>query len=76
VHEIGAIDRQDRVAAGKLDAGSAAGKGQVIAKIDRLHDGFQFMKTIGTFAEDVEEEVNLAGGWESEAHSIKQNAPT
>jgi hypothetical protein len=33
-----------------------------------MQNGFQFVETIGTLAEDVEEEVDLAGGMRVKRH--------
>jgi hypothetical protein len=35
-----------------------------------MEDGLQFMETIGTLAEDVEKEVDLAGGMLVERHGV------
>src|SRR6185312_10809548 len=34
-----------------------------------MHHGLEFMKSVGAFAEDVQDEVDLAGGLFFEAHS-------
>jgi hypothetical protein len=61
VHEIPAIAGQASIAAGKLETVAGAIKNQVIAIINRLKNGFQFVKPVGTFAEDVQEQVDFAG---------------
>jgi hypothetical protein len=34
------------------------------------------MKAVGAFAEDIQEQVDLAGRFQAQAHSEKRNAPT
>ena len=34
----------------------------------RLHHRFQFVKTVGTFAQNIEQEIDLAGGLASQRH--------
>jgi hypothetical protein len=54
VNEILFVRRQRCVVAREFDAMDIALKSQPVANIDRVQDGFQFMKTIGAFAEDVQ----------------------
>jgi hypothetical protein len=51
-----------------LDSVSAALKMDFVKQIHRLHDGFQLVETIGAFAEDVQEQVDLARRFFFEAH--------
>ena len=53
--------RQIFIAARKLNSISTALKRQFIAEIHRLHDGFEFVKAVRPPAEDVQQQVNLAG---------------
>ena len=78
VDEIFRVGRQFRMAARQLHAGSAALEGQFVAEVHRLHDGFEFVKAVGAFAEDVQDQVDLAGRFFFKTHgdSPKQNAPT
>ena len=68
VDKVFRVGRQFRMAARKLQAGGGALKGHLVAEVDRLHDGLQFVKTVGAFAEDVQDEVDLAGRFFFEAH--------
>ena len=54
------IGRQICVGTGKLNAGATAGKGQVIAQVDGVQDGFEFVKTVGPLAEHVQQQIDLA----------------
>jgi hypothetical protein len=53
-------------------------EGQPVTDADWMHNGFQFMKTIRSLAEDVQQQINFARRIFLEAHGIsrKQNAPT
>src|SRR5882724_1403607 len=66
------------MAASQLQASAGALEGHLITQVHRLHDGLQFMKTVGTFAEDAQDEIDLAGRFFLKTHggSRKQNAPT
>jgi hypothetical protein len=61
MNEIARIHRQSCVAARKFDRAAATFERQPVAKVDRLHDGFEFVKAVGPFAEDVQQQVDLAG---------------
>jgi hypothetical protein len=43
---------------------------KLVAKIDRLHDGFKFVEAVGAFAEDVQQQVDLAGRFFFQAHGV------
>ena len=45
-------------------------------KLHRLHDGFEFVKSVGALAEDVQQQVDLAGRFFFEASWDKKKAPT
>jgi hypothetical protein len=62
VDEIAAIHGEAGIVAGEFNAGGGAVQDEFIAQPDGLHDGFQFMKSVGAAAEDVQDEVDLAGG--------------
>jgi hypothetical protein len=68
VNEIARIHRQRGVTARKFDRAAATFERQPVAKIDRLHDGFEFVKTVGAPAEDVQQQVDFAGRIFFEAH--------
>ena len=59
--EVFGVRGQKRVAAFEADPCAVALEGEGIVEVDRVHDGFQLMETIGTLSQDVEEEVDLAG---------------
>jgi hypothetical protein len=61
VNQIARVHRQRGVTARKFDRVAAMFERQPVAKIDRLHDGFEFVKTVGPFAEDVQQQVDFAG---------------
>ena len=43
------------------DGTAAARKSEFVMKRNGMHDGFQFVETVGAFAENVQQEVDLAG---------------
>ena len=65
------ICRQRRVAAGELNPLAAMVKRQPVENIDGVHDGFEFVKTIGAFAQDVQEQVDFAGRLFFERHEFR-----
>src|SRR4051794_9818503 len=74
-HEIAGVGRQRWVIARELDAAVRSLKGEIVAQIDRLHHRFEFVKTIGALAENVQQQIDFAGRWLGERHDTK-NAPT
>ncbi len=52
----------------KLQSGAAALESHFVAQIHRLHDGFEFVKAVGAFAEDVQQQVDFAGRFFFKAH--------
>jgi hypothetical protein len=70
VNEILRINRQAGIGARKLNPGPAARKAQLVAEIDRVHDGFKLMKAVGAPAEDVQQQVDLAGRFFFQAHGV------
>ena len=73
MNQIARIRRQGGVAARQFDRTAAAFKRQPVAKIDRLHDGFEFVKSVGPFAEDVQQQVDFGGRIFSERHGLHKN---
>lgn len=61
MHEIGRIHRKLGIAARQRDAAASELERQLIAKLDRVHDGFEFMKTVRSPAKNIQQEVDLAG---------------
>ncbi len=59
--EVLGIHRQLRVAACQLNTMLSARENQPVAKIDRLHHRFQFMEAVRPPAQNVEQQVDLAG---------------
>jgi len=59
--EVAGVDRKFGMATGELHARTAAREGDLVADVHRVHHGFQFVKSVGAFAEDVQDEVDLAG---------------
>ena len=59
---------QTRVAASKLDAVGTAFDAKLIVQGHGLNDGFQLVKVILTFAQNIEQQVDLAVRLENEAH--------
>src|SRR6202040_1547167 len=77
-NQIARINGQSRIVAQKFDAAVVAFKRQFVAKIDRLHDGFEFVEAVGALAENVQQQVDFAVGFFFERHELlsqKQNAP-
>ena len=74
MHEVGGIHGERGIAAGERHARAGGLERQLVAQPDRVHDGFEFVKTVGAAAEDVEEEVDFAGGGTGQ-HNMKK-APT
>jgi hypothetical protein len=72
VNEILSVRRQRRVVAREFDAVRVALESQPVTDIDRMQDGFQFMKTIGASSEDVQEQINFARRFFFEAHGVLQ----
>jgi hypothetical protein len=35
-----------------------------------MHDGFELMKTVGPFAQDVQQQIDLAGGFFFQRHGL------
>ena len=54
------MNRQKGVVAGEFDGPAAPVKVQPVIKADRMQEGFQFVKTVGTLSQDVEEKIDLA----------------
>jgi hypothetical protein len=61
MNQVGGIDRQPRIAASELDTTTTARKQKPVAVMHRVEDGFEFVKSIRTPAQDVEQQVDLAG---------------
>jgi hypothetical protein len=59
--EFFGIARQFGITASELQACARALEGHRVTDVHGLHDGFQFVKTIGALAKDVQDEVDLAG---------------
>ena len=68
-NQISRVGRQSGIIAAKLDSGCSFFEGERIIEGDRMEKRFQFMKAVGTFAQDVEEEINFAGGEAFEGHA-------
>ena len=54
------MDPQNGVVAGEFDVPAAPVEAQPVMKADRMQDGFQFVKTVGTLSQDVEDKIDLA----------------
>ena len=77
MHEIARIEGQTGLAAGQLDAAHLAPRArqqQPIVEIHRVHDGFELVETVGAFTEDVQQQVDLAGGLDFESHAQRKSA--
>jgi len=68
VNEVFGIGRQAVFAAGQLNPYSAALENEFVKQVHRLHDGFEFVKAVGAPAEDVQQQVDLAGRFFFEPH--------
>ena len=60
IDEVFGVDRQVGVAAFQVKARAATHEGEVIVQIDRMHHRFQFVKTVGAFSQNVQQEIDLA----------------
>ena len=47
---------------------------QLVKKIDGMHDGFQLMETIRTFAQDIEQQIDFAGRFFLNNHASRVRA--
>jgi hypothetical protein len=61
MHEVAGIGGKRGIAAGQLDTPAATLERKQVANVDGVQDRFQFVKTVRSFPEDVQQEVNLAG---------------
>ena len=61
MHEISGIGRQTFFTAGQFDRISATLKEEFVAEIDRLHDGFKLVKTIGAPPRILSNRLTLQG---------------
>src|SRR5947208_8780249 len=59
--EIVAVGWPSRIGTSELDSGGGLLHIQNIKKLKRVHDSFEFMKTVRAFAQDIQQQVNLAG---------------
>jgi hypothetical protein len=70
INQIFRITRQCFIAARKLNSISTTLKSQFVAEIDRLKNGFEFVKAISAFAEDVQQQVDFAMRFLFERHGV------
>ena len=75
VHEVASVHWQRGNATSERDARSCRLHIELVAELHRLHDGLQLVKAILALAEDVEQQVDLAGGLADDGAQDK-NAPT
>ena len=61
VNEVPRVGGQIRTVARQLNGTAATRKSEFVVKRHGMHDGFQFVETIGAFAENVQQEIDLAG---------------
>jgi hypothetical protein len=61
MHQIARVSGQRRIAAGELAALCRPGEGQAIAEVDGMEERFQLVKPVRALAEDVQQQVDLAG---------------
>ena len=72
MHKIARIHGQGRIVTREIDTAAGFVEGKRVAQIDGMKEGFQFVKTIGPLAEDVQQQVDLAGGLSFEGHRHKK----
>src|ERR1051325_902769 len=75
IDEVGGVGGERRVVAGELDSGGRLFEGKAISERDGMEKGFEFVKAVWAFAQDVEEKINFAGGETFEGHALKRKAP-
>jgi hypothetical protein len=73
VNEIARIHRQRGVAARKFDRAAATFERQPVAKVDRLHDGFEFVKAVGRLPRMFSSRLTLQGEFFFERHGLHEN---
>src|SRR5438132_1484252 len=73
MHEISRIHRQQRMVAREMQSMRDPRERQVIKHVDRVHDGFQFVKTIRASAENVKQQVDFAGRFFFQRHKKSAN---
>src|SRR5687767_11082228 len=59
--KVSGIGRQLGEITGELNAAAFAGERKFIADVNRMHDRFQFVETVRAFAENVQQQIDLAG---------------
>ncbi len=59
--KIASVRRQTGFAASKLNSSRGAGESEVVAEVDRMENRFEGVEAVGPPAEDVQQQVNLAG---------------
>jgi len=73
--QIGGIGGQRRVTAGELDSVTAAGEGEPVMEVDRMEEGFQFVKAIRPPTKDVLQQINFAGRQFFQGHHCRLVEP-
>ena len=56
--EIAGIHRQRQITASELDVATAFFERERVAEVDWMKERFEFVKAIGTLAEDVQQQVD------------------
>ena len=75
VDEVTRVHGECGLIAGEREAGRGAGDGDLVAQRHGLHDGLQLMIAILPLAEDVEQEVDLAGRLADDGVQTQTHAP-
>src|SRR5690349_20643604 len=75
VDKIGRVRRKRRIIARQLNSNAALFENQTIRQRNWMKKRFEFVKAVGAFAQDVEEEINFAGRKAFEGRALKRKAP-
>jgi hypothetical protein len=59
-----------------LDTPAATRETEAVAQADRVQHGLEFVKSVGAFAEDVQQQVDFAGRFFFQRHGHKKSANT
>src|SRR5438270_8223135 len=73
VDEVAGISGKSGIVTGQLNCFSFTREGERVAEVDRMHDRFQLVEAIRTLAQDIEQEIDLAGGVEVKGHALPSN---
>ena len=76
MNEVSRVGREAGQVAGQFDAAGVAVESEDVEHRDRMHDGFEFVVSVGAFAQDVEQKVDLAAGLSFKRHNRNANPET